>query len=147
LGKVIYFAYGSNMDLNQLQGRVGKVKVLGVAVLKDYTLKFNKLSVYRGGCANIEPAEGEEVWGILFELSEEQLKELDRYEGAPSHYRRIKVKVQTEEGKEVEAITYVACKEYKREGLRPSDDYLNCLLSATEMLPDYYVKKLESYRE
>ena len=148
MGKVIYFAYGSNMDVNQLKRRVGEgIEILGPAVLKNHTLKFNKISPRRGGCANVEPAEGEEVWGILYSLSEEQIEILDEYEGAPHHYRRVKVKVQTEKGEVIEALTYVACEGFKREGLRPSDDYLNRLLSAREILPREYVKKLESFRK
>lgn len=148
MGSVIYFAYGSNMDVEQLKERIGNsFDILGPAVLKDYVLKFNKISVRRGGCANIEPAKGEEVWGILFKLNEEQIKKLDVYEGAPTHYRRVNVKVQTEKGEELEAVTYVACEEFKREGLRPSEDYLKHLLSAKEMLPESYIKKLKTYRK
>ncbi len=148
MGSVIYFAYGSNMDVKQLKERIGdSFEILGPAVLKDYALKFNKISVKRGGCANIEPAKGEEVWGILFKLNEEQIRKLDVFEGAPYHYRRVNVKVQTKKGENLEAVTYVACEEFKREGLRPSEDYLKHLLSAKEMLPESYVKKLTSHRK
>ena len=146
MGEVVYFAYGSNMNINRLKERVGDVELVGVARLRDHELKFNKLSVSGWGCANVEPAEGKEVWGLLYKVKEEQLKELDRYEGAPLHYRRVKLKVLTQEGKEVEAVTYVACEEYKREGLRPADWYLNHLLAAKELLPESYVKELEKHR-
>jgi len=80
------------MNINRLKERVGDVELIGVACLRDHELKFNKLSVSGWGCANAEPAEEREVWGLLYKVKEEQLKKLDMYEGAPSQSQKSKGK-------------------------------------------------------
>jgi gamma-glutamylcyclotransferase (GGCT)/AIG2-like uncharacterized protein YtfP len=77
--KVLYFAYGSNIDIQRLRDRVGRfgnVIALGPHRLNGFRLVFNC-----GGFANIEPHAGSSVEGILYDLNDEQLHELDWYEG------------------------------------------------------------------
>ncbi len=58
------------------------------------------------GVADIEPARDRTVTGALWSLTEEDLLSLDRYEGAPTNYRRVVVEVETSAGPQ-QAITYV----------------------------------------
>ncbi len=48
-----YFAYGSNMFTYRLEKRVGKVEVLGIGVLNNHALQFNKVSLDGSLKANI----------------------------------------------------------------------------------------------
>lgn len=76
--KVLYFAYGSNMDTTRLVTRVGAVKNIGTFTLKDYKLMFNV-----GGpvaYANVEKSEGDCTEGVIYEMFYHQLKTLDTYE-------------------------------------------------------------------
>ena len=41
---MLYFAYGSNMNLNRLKTRVNSYEVKGFAILNNYELIFNKIS-------------------------------------------------------------------------------------------------------
>ena len=72
----LYFAYGSNINLNQMRYRCPDASVYGQAVLDNYDLRF------RGsGVATVEPKEGACVYGLLWELTDQCEASLDRYEG------------------------------------------------------------------
>ena len=60
----LYFAYGSNINLDQMRYRCPDASVYGQAVLDNYDLRF------RGsGVATVEPKEGACVYGLLWELT------------------------------------------------------------------------------
>ncbi len=71
----------------------------GPAQLEGWRLAFR-------GVADIERAAGRRVHGALWSLSDRDLANLDRYEGAPDHYRRELVEITTPDGPCL-AITYV----------------------------------------
>jgi gamma-glutamylcyclotransferase (GGCT)/AIG2-like uncharacterized protein YtfP len=94
-----YFAYGSNLNRDDMRERCPDARALVVARLDGWRLTFR-------GVANIEPAEGRTVHGALWWLSPNDLAALDRYEGAPTHYRQRIVVVQTEHGPR-RAVSYL----------------------------------------
>ena len=141
-----YFAYGSNMDTVRMVERNIDFSQRIHAILKGYSLKFNKVAYDnpKEGKANIVPDEKGIVEGVLYDISESDLSNLDKYEGYPIHYDRIKVKVQLDDGQEVDAVTYIAQPDKVREGLMPSKDYLNRLLAAKDIISESYYRRLES---
>jgi gamma-glutamylcyclotransferase (GGCT)/AIG2-like uncharacterized protein YtfP len=77
-----YFSYGSNLNPEQMRQRCPDHKVVGMAALHDHRLAFPLTSHdWGGGVASVVPSHGTSVWGIVYELSEGDLVELDRYEG------------------------------------------------------------------
>ncbi len=64
----------------------------------------------RGGTAsaNVQQAPGKSVHGVLYRIPEIAFRSLDRYEGAPVHYRRIEVQVTAADGREVSAQVFIA---------------------------------------
>lgn len=80
---VWYFAYGSNLNVEQMKRRIGERKAERKAVLKNYRLTFNGCSTKWGnrGVADIEKIEGSSVKGVIYRISEEQLDWLDKCEG------------------------------------------------------------------
>jgi len=117
------------------------------AVIKGWRLEFNKIASRNPngeGYANIVKDDGY-VEGILYEISEEDIKELDKYEGYPSHYYRISDKAILRSGEEVEAITYVASKGKMKEGLKPSKEYLSHLLKGGDLLSEEYCERLRKW--
>lgn len=140
-----YFAYGSNMDPERMKKRGVKFSLRVRAVLKGYALKFDKVVSGNSeeGYANIVKDEHSEVEGVLYEIYQEGLEKLDSCEGCPSHYKQITVKVLLDDGKEVEAKTYIANSEKIKEGLKPRKEYLSHLLAASDVLSPEYIKKLE----
>jgi len=139
-----YFAYGSNMDPERMRNRGVKFSKREHAVLKGFKLVFNKISGRNPGegYANIVEDDKEVVEGVLYEIEEDDLIELDRREGCPSHYIRKKVNVALENGQVVEAITYIANQNKTREGLKPSREYLEHLLKGCDLLSKEYCEKL-----
>lgn len=85
----LYFAYGSNMDLAQMRKRCPSASLFGVGELKGFRLEFNIYSPRRRcGCADVVPARGTSVWGLIFRVSDAEMERLDRFEGVPFHYQR-----------------------------------------------------------
>ena len=101
---MLYLAYGSNLNLEQMITRCPTSKIAGAAILEDYQLLF------RGGHSNavatIEPQEGGIVPVLLWEITPADEAALDRYEGWPILYRKEKVKVMLD-GKQVTAMVYI----------------------------------------
>ena len=93
-----YFAYGMNTNPDQMRLRLGFPKPVGPAVLPGYQLRF---ALY----ADIVPKAGSEVLGVLWEIDDSHLKDLDLREGYPAYYERKLVKVMSK-GNTVEAIVY-----------------------------------------
>jgi len=120
---VCYFAYGSNLNRKQMQERCPDSKPISIATLHNYKLVFVGWSrQWRGGIATIKAFKGEKVPGAIYEISERDLRRLDKYEGYPDNYNRIKVIVNKEDGDPVEAITYI--KAGRLEETQPSKEYL-----------------------
>jgi gamma-glutamylcyclotransferase (GGCT)/AIG2-like uncharacterized protein YtfP len=79
---MLYFAYGSNMDPAQLAQRCPSARFIAVAKLPDHRLAFTRFAKDRGcgTCDGIaEP--GQAIWGIVFDISEANMKRLDECEG------------------------------------------------------------------
>jgi gamma-glutamylcyclotransferase (GGCT)/AIG2-like uncharacterized protein YtfP len=126
----LYFAYGSNMDQNQMLERCPNAQLLGRASLADYRLAFTIFSPKREcGCADIISSTGDMVYGLLYRLADTDMITMDDFEGHPIHYRRITVLVKSKNG-EVEAYSYEVVN--KKKGLRPSVHYLVLLQSAAK---------------
>lgn len=137
-----YFAYGSNMDMNRLSGRGISPMTRHKGVLNGWKLKFNKkASAGDWSFANIEKSEEDSVEGLVFTIKESDLKLLDKFEGAPRHYRREILIVETY-SEDVKCITYIAQPEHVVEGLLPQKDYMQFLINGSKMLSEEYQEKL-----
>ena len=137
-----YFAYGSNMDMSRLSTRGVNPITRSKGTLKNQKLKFNKkASAGDWSFANIEPSEGDSVEGLVFDIKEGDLKLLDKFEGAPRHYRREILIVETYT-EEINCITYIAQPEHIVEGLLPQKDYIQFLINGSKLLSEEYQKML-----
>ncbi len=76
------FAYASNLNPDQMRERAPSHRRVGLAVLRDYRMAFPRYSqLWDGGVAGPQLAHGEELWGMLFQVTEHDLGRLDAYEG------------------------------------------------------------------
>ncbi|NPV13004.1 MAG: gamma-glutamylcyclotransferase [Ignavibacteria bacterium] len=132
-----YFAYGSNMSLTRMAQRGVVINQYKPAKLKNFELKFNKISKTQGAVANIVPNEGSIVEGVLYEI--EDIAVMDKFESFPKHYKRTLVEIDG-----ISAWVYIAQPEYIVEGLKPNQEYLNYLLEAKDFLSEEYYQKLKS---
>ncbi len=148
-----YFAYGSNLDLLQMQLRCPDAQFVSTAKLDGYRLCFPRKSVIRD-CAvvSIEPAIGEQVWGALYELDGTDIQRLDEREGFDkrrdrelNQRNRITVRVEGSDERPVVAEAYVAVPT-PGPGL-PSAQYVGYLVGcAAEIgLPKSHLAKLASF--
>lgn len=142
-----YFAYASNMNRAQMKSRAGQILEEKLGRLENYELAFNKK--VRGGTAgaNIRPAPGKSVEGVLYRINESAFRNLDRAEGAPVHYRRIQLTVNDSGGKAIAAEAFIATKVER--GLRPASHYLKTILDgATEHnLAAEYIESIKAAAE
>lgn len=124
----LYFAYGSNMDQDQMRERCPSAAVIGHAMLLNHRLAFTIFSPKRQcGCADVVPSPGDTVCGVLYHLTDADMAVLDEFEGHPVYYRRTLVSVQCG-GEEIEACIYEVVD--KKETLPPSAHYLGLLQNA-----------------
>ena len=82
---MLYFAYGSNLNLFQMKRRCKDSVFIKKYELKGYRLNFR--SKYRA--ADIEKSKNSLVPGALFEISKSDEKKLDVYEDFPILYKKL----------------------------------------------------------
>ena len=147
-GNILHFAYGGNMDSNRLHKRIGNVSSPQRAYLSGYRFEFNKLSFHlKTVYGNLMLDLDSTVWGVLMEISQSQLDQLDVHEGVENgHYRQEKLIVITDDGVEHEAITYVAEDKWVKEGMNPNETYLDYVINGANefQLPLEYVERIQN---
>jgi phage replication-related protein YjqB (UPF0714/DUF867 family) len=89
----LYFAYGSNLCVTQMARRCPDAIDPRPAVLSDHDWLINQR-----GVATVEPFAGNQVHGVLWQLSDRDLTTLDSAEGVPERYRRDELTVHTDDG-------------------------------------------------
>ena len=118
-----YFAYGTNLNREQMLERCPDSEPIFIATLPNYKCVFVGWSrQWRGGVASIQPFRGEKVLGAIYDVSDRDLRRLDSYEGYPQSYNKQNVTVFDEDGEPVQAVTYI--KAVQSEETRPSEEYL-----------------------
>ena len=79
--KRLYFAYGANMNIENMAFRCPDARPVCSYVLRDWELEFH-------GHANIVPKLGSKVHGVLWYITEECEWSLDCFEGFPDYYTK-----------------------------------------------------------
>lgn len=126
-----YFAYGSNMNLEQMAFRCPAAAVVENVRLEGYRLAFCGRPA-GGGVATILPEEGSHVEGVMWKITPECEKSLDHYEGYPHLYGKELITVQDEKGGYYQAAVYVMNEPYKDCPARPADFYLKGILEGCQ---------------
>ena len=119
---MLYFAYGSNLNHEQMKKRCSGSKYIKKYILKDYKLCFSHKtnhSIY--GHANIVKNKGSKVQGALWSITKNDEYELDGYEGVDYNY--YYKKYFTVKGKKV--LVYFQKKYYLQ---KPNSTYLHTII-------------------
>jgi gamma-glutamylcyclotransferase (GGCT)/AIG2-like uncharacterized protein YtfP len=128
--------------MSRLSNRGVNPETRDKGTLKNWKLKFNKkASAGDWSFANIEQSEGDIVEGLVFTIKESDLKLLDKFEGAPRHYRREILEIETDR-EAIKCITYIAQPEHIMEGLLPVKEYMDFLIKGSVLLSCEYQKML-----
>jgi hypothetical protein len=146
--KDLYFAYGSNMNLAQINSRCSRPVVISTACLKNHRLVFcGHSDVWDGGIETVEPASDEDVWGVLFSLSNMNWERLDLWQDARmdggGQYFHIPAVVTDREGHEHYVRLYK--KDVQKEPTNPSHEYLDFIVQGAveNGLPRSYIDALK----
>ena len=123
----LYFAYGSNMNLNQMAFRCPDAQVVDTVRLEGYRLAFC-MNGGGHGVATILPEPDSFVDGVLWRISERDEQNLDHYEGFPRLYGKEPVTVVDPDGLKREVMAYTMNSPYKDAPALPSQSYLSGIL-------------------
>ena len=121
----LYVAYGSNLHLGQMHYRCPDAKVFGSGVIKNHELTFWG-NWSRNGVATIIPGADTDVPVGVWEISANDEKNLDVYEGWPHLYRKEDIEVVMADGSTVTAMVYIMNEDRMRPA-QPSDGYFETI--------------------
>jgi len=127
------------MLTDRMQYRTPSAIQIGIGLLKDYDFVCNKKSIDGSGKGNLVLSENSEVWGVIFEIYENDLSRLDEIEGG---YQRKNVTVLLN-NTPVTAVTYISD---KLTGEPPTQSYLQLIIDGAieHQLPEDYIAKLKA---
>ena len=147
-----YFAFGSNLSLDQMRKRCPGHELAGIAVLANHRVVCNKAkSDGVNYCAGIIQSPGDEVLGALYKLTPGDIKSLDKEEGCwegTEHYFRDALDFYVKNlatGVAINAFTYFVAKPAAPK--KPATDYAEIIFEGCHDhgFPKEYVKKLERW--
>jgi hypothetical protein len=140
--KRYYFAYGMNTNIAEMAMRCPQAINLGRCTLKGFELKFRLH-------ADIDANINSEMEGVLWDITEDCERALDRLEGYPFYYDKVEVIVNPIKpvGRmtNIMAMAYTMTKKGQEES--PSNGYEQCLIDGyTEngLNVDKLTKKIDS---
>jgi len=152
---MLCFAYGSNMNWDQMQDRCRSAQFLGVALLRDHRLAFTRYSdspSRKCGVADALYEKGAEVWGVVYEIPDTEIAILDRCEGfRPGRELRENAYIREErhvcrDGDEQRPLlVQVYFANQQQNPPRPSAEYKKLIVEGAEWwhLPSDYIDQLE----
>ncbi len=140
-----YFGYGSNLSTKYTKPYFPTAKVVKRATLANYHIEFRKYSTdLEGGISTIIEAPGEFVEGIIYEVAEEEIAEMDILEDVPQGlYKRETFMVLDKEGKWEKADLYRVCT--PKGPFKPSKKYVGYMLEGMheQGFEPEYIKKFQ----
>jgi AIG2-like family len=140
----LYAAYGSNMDPEQMLLRCPHSPQRGTGWLEGWRLTFGGEDIgWDGALATVVEEPGSRVFVVLYDVSENDEKELDNWDGVTlGYYRRAKVRVETLDG---DVLTWLYVLNFYEGGL-PSARSIGILADAAERAgaPVDYVSALRA---
>lgn len=140
----LYAAYGSNLDPAQMRERCPHSPAAGAGWVRGWRLTFGGEQLgWEGALATIVPDAAGEVFVGLYDVTRDDERTLDAWEGADHGlYRKVRIRTHTLSG-DVLAWAYVLD---AFEGGLPSARYLGVLADAAELAgaPSDYVAELRS---
>ena len=140
------FMYGSNLCPNRLHSRIRNWDgYYQLASLPKHELCFNMSDEQLRVGANIMPHPTRKVQGIIIGLDENELKEMDKYEGYPYVYNRVELEVETVYNHKTNVFAYIAQKKWLKDPLLPTSDYLSYILKGASIykFPKNYIDAIE----
>lgn len=123
--KRYYLAYGSNLNVRQMQARCPGARIIGTTEIPNYELLFKGSKT--GAYLTIEKRDGSVVPGAVWETTEKHEASLDCYEGCPFFYYKTEMELPvklSQNGKTERLPVYVYIMHEDRKLGIPSPDYV-----------------------
>ena len=120
-----YFAYGSNLNFEQMAYRCPEATAVGIAKLEGYELAF------RRGYLTILPKEGASIEGLIWSVTDHDESQLDCYEGYPTFYDKETMTVTDADGTPHEIMVYTMNAPYRDQLLPVSSRYHAVVIAMT----------------
>jgi len=143
---VYYFAYGSNLLHQRLRARTPSATVVTTARIEGYLLRFHKIGTDGSGkCDAFQTGHsGHVVHGVIYTISDEDRRVLDRIEGVGSGYAIENVQALTNDDT-VAAFTYVVQPAFIDPAMRPFHWYKRFVVMGARQngLPEDYIAAIE----
>lgn len=140
--KRYYFAYGMNTNIDEMAMRCPQAINLGRCKLKGFELKFRLH-------ADIDEVAGGEMEGVLWDITEDCERALDRLEGYPFYYDKVEVIVEPATSinrmSHIVAMAYIMTRKGPEE--HPGISYEQCLIegyTANGLNVDKLTAKIDS---
>jgi len=146
---ILHFAYGADMNPQQIADRCSRAKAVAVARLPDHALSFHGHSeTWDGGEEAMVPKPGHDLYGVVYRLSLSDADSLDAAQGVrlngTGSYFHFPAEVIGDDGR---CLSVVLHKKDRLGALQaPSRDYLDYIIAGAVChgLPSAYVDWLRS---
>lgn len=139
-----YFAYGTLLGEKAMTAFAPSAKAAGIMRLDGYELAFGETHVPgKGGCW-LKPVEGASVYGVCYELSDDDMDRMDKASGIPDGlWVHLPVTLVDDKGHEVQSTTYTI--PGTPPAYQPDAGYLGKIREGlrTMPLPASYAEKVE----
>jgi len=117
-------------------------------ILKGYKIDFEVNDARLGGVLNLMPSDEDNyVEGVVFEMSDKEMKTFDMKEAAAGEFCRTPLPITLDDGRVLnDVIVYtIACKEYLVEATPPSETYKRDIIEAAKAfgLSKEWIEKLK----
>jgi hypothetical protein len=140
--KKYYFAYGMNTNIAEMAMRCPKAINLGRCTLQGFELKFRLH-------ADIDQVKDSKMEGVLWDITEDCERALDRLEGYPFYYDKVEVIV--EPATSINRMSHIVAMAYimnnKGPEEMPNRSYEQCLIegyTANGLNVDKLTAKIDS---
>ena len=138
----LYFAYGSNMNFDQMNIRCPGSEFVSSAYLNGWKYYING-----DGYAGIEKFDGTLTYGCIWRLSQDHWRSLDQYEAVDEgYYTRAEVSAWSQKAQaELKVVVYLS--NNQKYGI-PSLSYHNSVIEGAQQvgLPRNYIDTLEQWK-
>ena len=114
--KKYYIAYGSNLNVQQMKFRCPAARIVGTSIIRNYELLYKGSKT--GSYLTIEKKKGSVVPVAVWEVTADDEKRLDAYEGYPNFYYKTDMQLTVKSHitglkKKLDAFVYIMHEERK----------------------------------
>ena len=137
----LYYAYGSNMDEEQMARRCPGARMVGIC-----TLENTRFVLDSKGVGSIVPRFGSHVSGVIWCVTKRDIKSLDRFEGVASGcYRKEYIQVTVNDEK-YDALVYISNRDLTNVGYY--EGYMDRIIRAAKHhhFNPKYIDELQSWK-